>query len=143
MAKVKRSIKINAPVEKVFEFVNKPENLVEIWPSLKEVMNIEELPNGGHSFDWTYRMAGLSFEGKTEDIEIIPNERTVSISTGGIQSKVIFEYQSVEGGTIFTDNTDFTIPLPLMGKVAEPLIVKMNERESEAFLANLKARMEE
>ena len=44
MATVKSSIVINAPVEKVFEYANKPENLPEIWPSMMEVKNIKNYP---------------------------------------------------------------------------------------------------
>ena len=43
MATVKKSIKINAPVEKVFEYLT-PENLPEIWPSLVEVKNVKNYP---------------------------------------------------------------------------------------------------
>jgi hypothetical protein len=35
-----------------------------------------------------------------------------------------------------------TVPIPLLGKLAEAVIVKMNEREAELVLANLKVRME-
>lgn len=142
MARVKKSIKINVPVEKVFEYVNNPKNLPEIWPSLEKVNNIKELPNGGHSFDWEYKMAGMRFKGSTEVVEVVPNEHTVSISTGGIESTLIWEYQAVEDGTIFTDNTEYRMPIPLLGKLAESFIAKVNENESEVFLANLKAKME-
>jgi uncharacterized membrane protein len=142
LARVKKSIKINAPVEKVFEYVNNPKNLPEIWPSLEKVNNIKELPNGGHSFDWEYKMAGMHFKGSTDVVEVVPNEHTVSISTGGIESTLIWEYQAVEDGMIFTDNTEYRMPIPLLGKLAESFIAKVNENESEVFLANLKAKME-
>ncbi len=130
MARVKKSIKINAPVEKVFAYVNNPKNLPEIWPSLEKVHNIKELPNGGHSFDWEYKMAGMHLKGSNKVVEVVLNERTVSISTSGIESTLIWEYQAVEDGTIFTDNTEYKIPIPLIGKLAESFIAKVNENES-------------
>jgi hypothetical protein len=36
----------------------------------------------------------------------------------------------------------YRVPIPLLGKLAEAFIVKQNEHEAEAFLANLKDRME-
>ena len=36
MAKMNKSIMINAPVDKVFEFVTEPTNLPKFWPSLIE-----------------------------------------------------------------------------------------------------------
>jgi hypothetical protein len=41
-----------------------------------------------------------------------------------------------------TTLTEYKIPVPLLGKVAEAFIVKMNENESDTILANLKARLE-
>ena len=141
MATIKKSININAPVEKVFEF-STPEILPEVWPSLVEVKNIKELPNGGHSFDWVYKMAGMRLNGSSEDIEVVLNERSVSRTSGGIESTVTWEYQPVDDGTKLTVTTEYKVPIPLLGKLAESIIVKMNENEHEVILANLKARME-
>lgn len=127
-------------MEKVFEYT-KPENLPEIWPSLVEVKNIKELANGGYSWDWMYKMAGMNFNGSSEHVEYVENEYTVAKSTG-IESTITWKYESVSGGTKMTSLTEYKIPVPLLGKVAEAFIVKMNENESETILANLKARLE-
>jgi len=140
MASIKSSITINAPVEKVFEYT-KPENLPEVWPSLVEVKNVKELPNGGYSWDWVYKMAGVNFYGSSKHVEFVDNVRTVSQSTG-IESTITWSYEAVAGGTKMTSQTEYKIPVPLLGKVAEAFIVKMNENESETILANLKARLE-
>jgi uncharacterized protein YndB with AHSA1/START domain len=142
MATVKKSITINAPVEKIFEYANKPENLPEIWPSMIEVKNIKELPNGGYSYDFVYKMAGMRLTGSSEDTEVVPNERVVSISTGGIESTITWTYEPEGGGTKITTLAEYKIPVPLLGKIAEAIIVKMNENEGDTVMANLKARME-
>jgi len=141
MATIKSSITINAPVEKVFEY-SKPENLPEIWPSLVEVSNIKELPNGGYSWEWVYKMAGMRFSGASTHTEYVLNERTVSESTGGIESTITWLFEPADGGTKLTTIADYKIPVPLLGKLAEAFIVKVNENESAAILANLKAKME-
>ena len=41
-----------------------------------------------------------------------------------------------------TFEIEYTVPVPVLGKLAEAVIVKMNEREGDLVLANLKARME-
>jgi len=140
MATIKSSITINAPVEKVFEYA-KPEYLPEIWPSLVEVKNIKELPNGGYSWEWVYKMAGMKFNGSSVHTEYVVNERTVAQSTG-IDSTITWTYESEDGGTRMTALTEYKIPVPLLGKMAEAFIVKMNENESDTILANLKARLE-
>jgi uncharacterized membrane protein len=142
MAKGETTLTINAPVDKVFGYVNEPTNLPEIWPSMVEVKDVQRLPNGGTSFRWVYKMAGMRFEGTTEDTEYVPNQRVVSKSTGGIESTFIWTFQPEDGGTKLTVEVEYTVPIPLLGKVAEASIVRQNERELDLVQANLKARME-
>ena len=142
MARVKKTIIINAPVEKVFGYAEEPTNLPEFWPSLVEVKGVERLPNGGTKFGWVYKMAGMRFEGTSETIEYIANQRTVSENKGGIESTIIWTYEPEDGGTRVTFDAEYTVPIPVLGKLAESLIVKQNEREAETLLANLKDRVE-
>ena len=143
MATVKKSITINAPVEKVFKYATEPSNLPEIWPSLVENKLVERLPNGGNKTQFIYKMAGMRFEGISEDTEFIPNQRVVSKTEEIVESEMIWEYQSEGEATKVTFRAEYTVPIPLLGKLAEAFIVKQNENEAETLLANLKARMEE
>jgi uncharacterized protein YndB with AHSA1/START domain len=142
MAKLERSITINAPAAKIFEYVNVPTNLPEIWPSMVEARDVQRLPNGGNSFRWVYKMAGVRFEGTSEDTECVDCERVVSETKGGIESKLVWAFEPEDPGTKTTFQAEYTVPIPLLGRLAERVIVKMNEHESEVLLANLKARME-
>jgi uncharacterized protein YndB with AHSA1/START domain len=142
MATVKKSITINASPEKVFDYFIVPSNLLEVWPSMIEVKDVQPLPNGGNKFRWVYKMAGMRFEGISENTEVIPNRRVVSKTEGGIESELTWEFQPDNGGTNLNFRGEYTVPIPLIGKLAEAFIVKQNENEAEAILANVKARME-
>jgi uncharacterized membrane protein len=142
MATVKKTITINALVEKVFGFIDDPTNLPEIWPSMVEVKDVQRLPNGGSSFRWVYKMAGMRFEGFSETTEYIANQHIITKSKGGIESTFTWTYQPEGGGTKLTLEVEYTVPIPLLGKLAEAFIVKQNEHEADVMLANLKARME-
>ncbi|MGD2144412.1 MAG: SRPBCC family protein [Anaerolineae bacterium] len=142
MAKLKKTITIDAPVEDVFGFISEPANLVEIWPSMVEAKDVQRLPNGGSSFRWVYKMAGIRLEGFSEDTEVVPNERVVSETKDGIESTIKWMCRPKAGGTEVTFEAEYKVPVPVLGKVAEAFIVKANEGESELLLANLKARME-
>lgn len=143
MAKLQKSIQISAPVEKVFDYLQDPENLPEIWPSLVEVKNIQRTSGGEFSsYKWTYKMAGMRFQGTTDITESIPNQRAVFKESGGIQGTHIMTFESQEGGMLLTVDVEYIIPIPLLGKLAEPFILRQNENEADTFLANLKARME-
>jgi len=142
MAKVEQSVVIHAPVEKIFGFAADPAHLPEFWPSMIEVKDVQPLPNGGHRFRWVYQMAGMRFEGTSEDVEYVPNQRIVQKSRGGIESTVTWTFLSETGGTRVTFLAEYSVPVPLLGRLAEVAIVKVNEHETEALLANLKARTE-
>jgi uncharacterized membrane protein len=142
MSKLEKTITIHAPAEKIFGYISKPTDLPEIWPSMVEVKDVKELPNGGHHFHWVYKMAGMRFEGDTDDVEYVANERIVSKSMGGIESTIAWKFQPKNGDTLVTVDVDYHVPIPLLGKLAEAFIVKQNEHEAETILSNLKDRME-
>ena len=143
MAKVQKTVTINAPVEKIFNYISDPTNLPEFWPSLMEVSDVKLLPSGGHSNRWVYKMAGMRFEGISEDAECIPNQRLVSKTKGGVKSTQTWTLQPEAGGTKLTFTVEYTVPIPVLGKLAEAIIVKMNDHEGDLVVANLKARMED
>ena len=142
MAKVERTITIKAPVEKVFSYLDEPTNLPEVWPGFVEAKDVKRLPSGGNSFGWAYKMAGMRFEGTGETTEYVANERTVVKTKGGIESTATWTYQPEDGGTKLTLEVEYTVPIPLLGKLAEALIVKLNQNEADVVMTNLKTRME-
>ena len=142
MVKLEKSITINAPVEKVFAFLTDPQNLPEIWPSMIEVKHITPAPKGGFNFDWVYKMAGMKIEGTSETVEYVLNERTVTKGTKGIESKFIWLYKPLNKTTQLTVEIEYTVPMPVLGKLAEAVVLKQNEKEAETLLFNLKSRLE-
>lgn len=141
MAKVEKTITINAPVEKVFGYIRETANLPEIWPNLKEVKDVRRLPNGGASFRWVYIMAGMRFEGTSQDAEFVPNQRIVSKTKGGIESTLTWTFQPEAGGTKVILEAEYTVPIPLLGKLAGTVIAKLNERDIAVLLNYLKIKM--
>ena len=62
MPKVENEVVINAPVHEIYDYVSKTSNLTQIWPSLLEITHETLLPNGGYSYRWKYKMAGIRFK---------------------------------------------------------------------------------
>ena len=73
MAKVETTITITAPVEKIFNYIQEMTNLPEIWPSLVQITDIKQLPNGGFSNRFVYKMAGIRLEGTSQGSTIRQN----------------------------------------------------------------------
>ena len=141
MAKVERSITINAPVEKVFDYLDDPMTQLEWVPSSIEVKDVSGSGVGKH-FKWTYKMAGILLKGETTTIEYIPNERIVTQSKGGVTSTWILSFKTQDGGTMMELDIEYTIPIPVIGNIAEKIVLKRNEREADLAMANIKEKME-
>jgi uncharacterized protein YndB with AHSA1/START domain len=142
MAKSIQTITIDAPVEKVFAYISEPANQVEVWPSLVEVKDVERLPDGGYTHTWVYKMAGVRLRGSTRTVEFVPNKRFVERTEGGIASTITWDFEPGNGGTRLRVESEYTVPIPVLGRMAEALIVRMNDREGALIMANLKAVME-
>jgi uncharacterized membrane protein len=141
MAKVSRSVIINGAVDKVFAYVAEPMNLAEWIPSIMEVTDVTGSGVGQH-YRWRYKMAGVPLKGETTVIEQIPNERRVTDSKGGVISTWTLTFEPHDGGTKFGIDIEYTVPVPVLGKLAEKLVLKRNEREADMAMENVKEKME-
>jgi carbon monoxide dehydrogenase subunit G len=143
MAVVEKSIEIDAPVEKVFGYLENSESNVEWLPGMMEVKDIENTEDHvGTHFRWTYKMAGLRFHGETTVVEHLANRKIVTQTKGGISSTWTFTFEPKNGGTKLSIRVDYTVPVPVLGKLAEAIVLKQNEREAGLALANIKERIE-
>ena len=142
MAKEEKTITLNAPLEKVFDYWSDPAQLTEIWPSMVEIKDVQELPSDGHTCSHVFRMLGVRLEGTSEDIEYVLNERTVSKTKGDIESTLAAVLQPEASGPRMTLGVEYNAPIPALGRSAEAFILGANERELELMLANLKDRLE-
>ena len=138
MASIRKSITINAPVEKVFAFMLDPMNNLKTMPSMQAVSDIQALANGGNSFRWKYKMAGITFDGQSQDTAIIPNQFMEVASKGGINSTWKWMYKADGSATKLSLDLEYTVPVPVLGKLAEALIVKTNEQEAQLMMDNIK-----
>ncbi|UCF47787.1 MAG: SRPBCC family protein [Myxococcales bacterium] len=141
MARVHKSITINSPVEKVFAYIDDITTSPEWLPSMMEVSDITGSGVGQH-YRWKYKMAGVPLNGESTVIEHIPNERRVIDSKGGVNAHWIYTFEPDDGGTKLDIEIEYTIPVPVLGKLAEKLVLKRNEREADMAMENVKEKME-
>ena len=127
MTTINSSININAPVEEVFAYLSDPMNIPEWMVGMTEVMDVTG-SGVGEQYHWKYKMAGVPLRGESTISEHVPNERRVAESKGGITSTFTFTFAPHEGGTKLDVDVDYTIPIPVLGKLAEKLVLKWNER---------------
>jgi uncharacterized membrane protein len=136
MPRIRRTTTIAAPLDKVFDFIADPEHLPRIWPSLLSVSNVERRADGATSFDWIYKMAGEKFQGRSEPVDFVRNERQVTRSVRGIPNTFHWLFAAKGATTEVSLDVEYDVPL------LNWLVGKLNEREAETLLRNLKQTME-
>ncbi len=141
MPRLHNSIDIKAPVEKVFSYLEDPRNGPEWIHSMVEVKDIKG-PGLGNHYNWTWKMAGVKFNGESDLVEDLPNEKIVVKSKGTVESTWTFKLEPHGDMTHLDLDVDYKIPIPVVGKVAEKIVLKQNERESEIDMQNIKEKLE-
>ena len=141
MPKIENSITIDAPVDKVFDYISDPMNQVEWLTSLMEIRDLSGSGVGQH-WRWKYKMVGVGLEGESTVTEHVPNERRAFQTKGGAVSNWIFNLEPDEGRTKFKLDIEYTIPIPVLGKLAEKLVLNRNKREADMAMANIKDKLE-
>jgi uncharacterized membrane protein len=141
MARIEKTVTIKVPVDKAFSYITSPMNQLEWMPSITDVRDVSGLGKG-QRFDWTYKMMGMHLKGQTEVTEFVANQRFVLKTTGGIASTWIWTFMAETNKTQLKLLIEYTVPMPVLGKIAELLVLRQNEREADLAMTNIKARLE-
>jgi len=142
MKQIKKNVRINAPVARVYEYLTQPTNFLEIWPSMIEVTNVTRSADGSHSFDWVYKMAGFPFKGHSQTTDVERPVRSNVKNEGGVPSTFHWKFEKKGDAMRLALDVDYEIPAPVIGKIAEAVVARINEHECLNLLANVKATME-
>jgi len=137
MQKINTSIDIERTVNDVFAYLEDPTHHEEWLPSLIEVRNVTGAGEG-QRWDWTYKMAGIRLDGQALLAQTVPGERLVVTTKGPSEATWTFVLSGTESGAHLDLTVDYTIPLPVLGKLAEKMVLRMNEREIELAIQNIK-----
>jgi hypothetical protein len=73
---------------------------------------------------------------------LVPNKRIGTKSKGAVASDWLFVLEAKDGGVEVELNLEYTIPIPVLGKVAERIVLKRNEREADLAMENIKTILE-
>ncbi|MBN2297712.1 MAG: SRPBCC family protein [Deltaproteobacteria bacterium] len=141
MPRLHKSIDIKAPVGKVFSYLEDPKNAPEWIHSMVEVKDVKGSGRGTH-YNWIWKMAGVKLNGESDLVEDLPNEKMVLKSKGAAESTWTFKFEPHENMTHLDLDIDYKIPIPILGKVAEKIVMRQNEREAEIDMQNIKDKLE-
>lgn len=141
MQTIEKSITIQATPQDVYAFLRDPENMPRWMSSLSRVRNVHG-EGVGQTYDWTYSMAGIPLDGNTVVLEDVAGEHVKTRTRGGVDSTWLITLRGDGTSTEVVLRVDYEVPIPVLGALAEKLIVSRNEREMEANLQNAKDLIE-
>jgi uncharacterized protein YndB with AHSA1/START domain len=143
METINKALVIKAPPDKIFDFVIKSSNLTKLWPSLLEITNEKLLPNGGYCANYKYKMAGTTLKGQSECIKVVSGKMFSVRIDGAVDCTMTWTIEPQDNiQTKVNITMDYQAHFPPFNRLAENIIAKMNERESEVILDNLRELLE-
>jgi hypothetical protein len=121
---VRQAITIDAPVEKVFAFLDVPDNGLALIPQLVEVRDVVPLPSGGHRMRFvTIGRRGKLCEWVSEHVEWVPNERVVvRAHTEGVTTIATRRFEDIPEGSLLDGEVAYRFDVPWPQKVLLPLM---------------------
>ena len=143
MATFEKTIFINAPVEKVYEYTINPENWSHFYNGLSEAESVHGKGEVGTIVKLSYSMMGMHFP---VTIEVTESQLTADGAiwkgniTGSFPTKQTSRYIAKDGGTELTFDIDSVPPETLFTKILDKLVTdKMEENSTQHTLENIKA----
>jgi uncharacterized protein YndB with AHSA1/START domain len=147
MTLVTASIEIDAPPERVFEFMLDPMHLKE-WVTIHRRVNRadEGQPRSGYEMEQTLHMRGANFKVHWTLTEYTRPKRATWEGRGPAHSYARTSYRLSDngnGGTRFDYENEFKAPGGILGAAASRVLVGgMPQREANRSLRQLKALLE-
>lgn len=143
MAKLTRSVTINAPVEKVFDLAM---DVGKLWICAPDVAvrDVELTPDGvGSSARIWSHFLGFHVEGGIEYTEVIHPQRIVAQVIFGPEKPLwVFTFEPADGGTQMTGQGEWHMNVPAVGRPIVEWIAKGHEEFLETLLGNFKEHVE-
>jgi anaerobic magnesium-protoporphyrin IX monomethyl ester cyclase len=137
---ISMSVKIKAPLKKVFAYVTTPENWPRFVTSLVDIRNLSTKSlRAGTKFEWTYRMLGVNLDGKGKVIEYT-QDRHFSMEMGGaFPLREVYHFHGNSRETTLKLEIQYEVPGKVLGAIANRLVVeKLNKKEAAAVIKKVK-----
>ena len=146
MAHIKKTIFINAGLEKVYSVARDPKQWSTWFAGLTEPDKVTGNGEVGTIVEAKYLMGGTQFPVTTRVVEDKLSQDEANWKgkiEGPLSGEQTWTYRAREGKTEVTVDVEYTVPGSALGKIADRLIIeKMQERSTDLTLENLKSLCE-
>lgn len=120
---------VSQPIELVFKFFEKPENLKKLTPNNLGFKILTPSPikmNIGRLIDYTIRIFGINFHWRTIITDYKPDSKFADEQLKGPYSfwHHTHNFEPSNGGTQINDKVVYALPLGIFGRIAHSLFVR-------------------
>ncbi len=144
MPEFRSTVTINRPREEVFDYLTDPENQTTWQSGLQEFESDSKEPQVGDRARGTVKVAGKKLRWEAETIQVQRPERIVYRSVEApFAFELSFKLVDRSGSTEVMHEGSTESMGGFFGKLADPLVARMYQRDMDSNLANLKAILEE
>jgi uncharacterized membrane protein len=143
VTRIKASVEIRAPVEKVSAFVDDWHNFEKWYVEVYDFRPTTEQTSGnGVRYAWKTRILGREIRCEAEAFDYVPNRGSKWRTVKGPESIDQYELEPTAAGTRVTETFDYDIP-PIVGSLIDALFLKpVLTKRIETSLQNLKRILE-
>lgn len=128
------------PPEVVFSYIDNPDNISKISPTIKSSKGVERSENGGWVVEIEYKVLNDIASGKTNMMpeEYEENERIRYSIDDDISGYIDWYFEEEDGGTLFTHEVEYEVEIPVPKFFVNTVGKKLAEREINSVVSNIK-----
>ncbi len=145
MARIEKSIEIDAPVSEVFALANDWHNVLDYMESFTKFEPTTEIEEGdGARFAYALKAAGVEMKGELEVSGWEESKGWRMASVKGMKTNVHWLFEPLaENSSRLTFITEYEVPGSFLGAIVDKLLVeRTNEANAEKSLQNIKRLVE-
>jgi uncharacterized membrane protein len=144
MTYIERSIEIDAPVEKVFQYAADWQHWPKFFEGVSDFRPTTETTRGnGARYAYKAAMLGMKTAVETEIQDFVEDEGWTGTATKGMKHETRWVFEEDDGKTRFTYGLSYDLPVPILGGVLDAWFMKpVWEQIVEDSLQNLKRLIE-
>ena len=139
MAHIHKRATIDAPIEKVFDFVDDPERIPTYAPNVERVMDVVRTEKRvGDSFRVIYKVLGVTFDQKFKVTAYQRPNRVGNSVEGGMTGTFNWNFEPQGNQTQVSVDVQYSLAGGPIGKAVDAVMLeRTNEKTMEQMLQNI------
>lgn len=140
MSEIHKTVTFDAPVEKVFELVDNPENIPKYIPNVERVADVKRTDGRiGDTFRVIYKVLGITFDEKFTVTGYERMRKVVSNFEGGMKGSFTWTFERQGAQTECSMDVEYQVAGGILGKAADALLLeRTNEKNMDESLEKMR-----